>query len=166
MSSVHQNLGWVRCDDCSLFSDLPAQSHILRRRTYNSTTTTDFLQAGFWYRPFHSPLCYLEMATDNTGGAGSYAGNSIKWVHCGEAEDGAERPRISEDEYIDDARFITLNRRIENMASWVGQPSVKGSTEGMRMALLTLTAMGLQYVFVPSLRVLELTSPVQSYVGN
>jgi hypothetical protein len=106
------------------------------------------------------------MATDDAGGAGSYAGHSIKWARGDEAEDRAERGRISEDEYREDSRFIPLNRRRENMASWVGQPSVKGSTEGMRMALLTLTAMGLQYIFISPLLVLELTSPVQSYLGN
>lgn len=33
-----------------------------------------------------------------------------------------------------------------DMASWVGQPAIKGSTESMRMALLTLSLIGLQYV--------------------
>ena len=32
-----------------------------------------------------------------------------------------------------------------DMASWVGQPAIKGSTESMRMALLTLSLIGLQY---------------------
>jgi hypothetical protein len=32
----------------------------------------------------------------------------------------------------------------EDMASWAGQPSIKGSTESMRMALLTLSLVGLQ----------------------
>jgi hypothetical protein len=34
----------------------------------------------------------------------------------------------------------------EEMASWSGQPHVKGSTETMRMALLTFSLVGLQYV--------------------
>jgi hypothetical protein len=32
----------------------------------------------------------------------------------------------------------------EEMASWSGQPHVKGSTETMRMALLTFSLVGLQ----------------------
>ena len=31
-------------------------------------------------------------------------------------------------------------------ASWVGTPSIKGSTESVRMALLTFSLIGLQYV--------------------
>lgn len=38
------------------------------------------------------------------------------------------------------------DRGVEEMASWSGQPSVKGSTEAMRMALLTFSMAGLQYV--------------------
>ncbi|PQE31203.1 sucrose transporter protein [Rutstroemia sp. NJR-2017a WRK4] len=33
-----------------------------------------------------------------------------------------------------------------NMASWSGQPAIKGSTEQMRMALLTFSLVGLQFV--------------------
>lgn len=36
--------------------------------------------------------------------------------------------------------------KAEDMASWAGQPAIKGSTESMRMALLTLSLIGLQYV--------------------
>jgi hypothetical protein len=36
----------------------------------------------------------------------------------------------------------------EEMASWSGQPHVKGSTETMRMALLTFSLVGLQYVYL------------------
>jgi hypothetical protein len=32
----------------------------------------------------------------------------------------------------------------EDMASWAGQPSIKGSTETMRMMLLTFSLIGLQ----------------------
>jgi hypothetical protein len=38
--------------------------------------------------------------------------------------------------------------RIAKMASWAGQPSVKGSTESMRMALLTFSLVGIQYVYL------------------
>lgn len=37
-----------------------------------------------------------------------------------------------------------------DMASWVGQPAIKGSTESMRMALLTLSLIGLQYAPSPN----------------
>lgn len=78
---------------------------------------------------------------------GSYLFNSTNSSHGDEAEDRAERYRISEDGDTEELKFTTSTRRNrDNMASWAGQPSVKGSTEGVRMALLTLTAMGLQYV--------------------
>lgn len=32
----------------------------------------------------------------------------------------------------------------EDMASWAGQPSIKGSSESMRMALLTMSLIGIQ----------------------
>lgn len=32
----------------------------------------------------------------------------------------------------------------KDMASWAGQPSIKGSTESMRMALLTMSLIGIQ----------------------
>lgn len=35
-----------------------------------------------------------------------------------------------------------------DMASWAGQPSVKGSSETMRMMLLTFSLVGLQYVYL------------------
>jgi hypothetical protein len=79
------------------------------------------------------------MQTDDIKGARRSRGD--------EAEDGAERGRTSsEDGYAIELKSIS-SRSIsrDKMASWVGQPSVKGSTEGVRMGLLTLTAMGLQY---------------------
>lgn len=35
---------------------------------------------------------------------------------------------------------------IGNMASWAGTPVIKGSTESVRMMLLTFSLIGLQYV--------------------
>lgn len=32
----------------------------------------------------------------------------------------------------------------KDMASWAGRPSIKGSTESMRMALLTISLIGIQ----------------------
>jgi hypothetical protein len=37
-----------------------------------------------------------------------------------------------------------------NVAQWTGTPSVKGSTESMRMALLTASLIGLQYAPSPA----------------
>lgn len=53
-------------------------------------------------------------------------------------EEDRERRRRSDIEVTD-----------EDMASWVGQPAIKGSTESMRMALLTLSLIGLQYALLP-----------------
>lgn len=33
-----------------------------------------------------------------------------------------------------------------NMASWAGQPAIKGSSEGVRMVLLTFVTIGITYV--------------------
>ncbi|KFY19004.1 hypothetical protein V493_08203 [Pseudogymnoascus sp. VKM F-4281 (FW-2241)] len=35
----------------------------------------------------------------------------------------------------------------KDMASWAGQPSIKGSTESMRMALLTISLIGIQFTW-------------------
>lgn len=65
--------------------------------------------------------------------------------------------RDHEDEH-DERQTHTAGEHIEgrdiedteaDMASWVGQPAIKGSTESMRMALLTLSLIGLQYVSLP-----------------
>ena len=96
------------------------------------------------------------MATDDSSGAESFLVNSSKYSRGDEAEDRAERDSISEDGDTEESKFIrasTANR--ENMASWAGQPSIKGSTESVRMALLTLTAMGLQYAASFRLRLFE-----------
>lgn len=50
-----------------------------------------------------------------------------------------------------DSEFGKRTESAANMASWVGRPSVKGSTETMRMALLTFSLVGLQYGFYISL---------------
>lgn len=87
------------------------------------------------------------MTADDTGGADSYLSNSSRCSRGDEAEDRAERGRTSEDGDTDETIFITASWTSRaNMASWAGKPSIKGSTESVRMALLTLTAMGLQYV--------------------
>ena len=41
---------------------------------------------------------------------------------------------------------VKIAEEDEDMAQWAGKPSVKGSTESMRMALLTFSLIGLQYV--------------------
>lgn len=42
------------------------------------------------------------------------------------------------------ARFNAVTMRA---ASWTGTPAIKGRTESTRMALLTFSLIGLQYVF-------------------
>jgi hypothetical protein len=42
----------------------------------------------------------------------------------------------------------SCTERTAEMASWAGQPSVKGSTESMRMALLTFSLVGIQCVYL------------------
>ena len=37
-------------------------------------------------------------------------------------------------------------KKMPQAARWVGSPSIKGKTESMRMALLTFSLLGLQYV--------------------
>ena len=39
-----------------------------------------------------------------------------------------------------------IGARTSALAQWSGTPSIKGSSESMRMALLTLSLVGLQYV--------------------
>jgi hypothetical protein len=46
------------------------------------------------------------------------------------------------DRYKEQGRI--LRARLEDMASWAGQPAIKGSSESMRMALLTFSIIGLQ----------------------
>lgn len=38
----------------------------------------------------------------------------------------------------------------DTMSSWSGQPAIKGSSESMRMALLTFSMIGLQYGYLIS----------------
>lgn len=78
-----------------------------------------------------------------------------------EAEHEANRDRSielrdhEEDEHYDPAPHVGregINRRNiqeeeADMASWVGQPAIKGSTDSMRMALLTLSLIGLQFTW-------------------
>lgn len=89
------------------------------------------------------------MPTNISGAADSYSPNSTG-SRGHEAERRAEGGPILEDEDTDteESRFLDAEK-IGDMASWTGQPSVKGSTETMRMALLTLSAMGLQFVRPP-----------------
>ena len=68
-----------------------------------------------------------------------------------EAERTAERIVFqfdSEDEvdrYKEDQRQrFSARRGLADMASWSGKPAVKGSTEAMRMALLTFSIIGIQ----------------------
>jgi hypothetical protein len=75
-----------------------------------------------------------------------HAADSTIAKHCHEAVE----------PYFDDCDLKTLafvggneTRTLlpQEMASWVGRPSVKGSTETTRMMLLTFSLVGLQYVY-------------------
>jgi solute carrier family 45 protein 1/2/4 len=57
----------------------------------------------------------------------------------------------AEEESLDNSRADNYDSQEEfeskaSMASWSGQPAIKGSTEQMRMALLTFSLVGLQFV--------------------
>lgn len=53
------------------------------------------------------------------------------------------------DRYAEERRRPRVGDRgsFADMASWAGQPAIKGSSETMRMALLTFSLIGVQYVF-------------------
>lgn len=52
----------------------------------------------------------------------------------------------SDEIFTEKSIFLSAERGVADMASWSGQPTIKGSTEAMRMALLTFSLAGLQYV--------------------
>lgn len=62
------------------------------------------------------------------------------------AADGNDNFIISTPRRRSHSRGRSGYRELREMAQWSGQPSVKGSTEAMRMALLTFSMAGLQYV--------------------
>lgn len=70
-----------------------------------------------------------------------------------ELRDHEEDDDFEPDEHREEDRERRRGSGIEvtdaDMASWVGQPAIKGSTESMRMALLTLSLIGLQYALLP-----------------
>ncbi|TVY28910.1 General alpha-glucoside permease [Lachnellula hyalina] len=53
------------------------------------------------------------------------------------------------DDFEDDLKYLTSGDELTraDMASWTGQPHVKGSTEAMRMVLLTFSLVGLQFTW-------------------
>ena len=67
-----------------------------------------------------------------------------------ELRDHEENDDFEPDEHRAEDRERRRGSGIEDtdsdMASWVGQPAIKGSTESVRMALLTLSLIGLQCV--------------------
>lgn len=52
--------------------------------------------------------------------------------------------QADEDEDEDEDQAKVEEQDDDMAASWAGQPSIKGSTESMRMALLTFSLIGLQ----------------------
>lgn len=60
-------------------------------------------------------------------------------------EGGDKEDTDDEDEDIEAGELEDLDP--EDMASWVGQPHIRGSSESVRMALLTLSLVGLQFTW-------------------
>lgn len=69
-------------------------------------------------------------------------------------EEGGERTRAKEEEVEEEeddrSEFGEVEELEDNTemgaASWAGTPTIRGSSESMRMALLTVSLVGLQYV--------------------
>jgi solute carrier family 45 protein 1/2/4 len=62
---------------------------------------------------------------------------------------GAEESWVQDLDYLatgDEDEALVLEDDPANMSSWTGQPSVKGSSEVMRMMLLTFSSVGMTYV--------------------
>lgn len=71
------------------------------------------------------------------------------WLKAGQAEDRAERLHVDtyNINYLNYFGGDTPSLEVKSaadMASWAGQPHIKGSSESMRMALLTTSLIGLQ----------------------
>ena len=83
------------------------------------------------------------MATNEDDAAGYFSSATGR-----EAEHAAEGLNFQDETDEEESKYISRRsiRRVDEMASWAGQPSVKGSTDTMRMALLTFSAVGLQCV--------------------
>lgn len=56
----------------------------------------------------------------------------------------AEETHHEEGEVKAEEENAQIERDDDDMALWAGQPSIKGSTESIRMALLTFSLIGLQ----------------------
>ncbi|RDW85079.1 MFS general substrate transporter-36 [Coleophoma cylindrospora] len=78
------------------------------------------------------------------------------WVSAGQAEDTAESLHLdtyyitysnNPSEEDDRPNLEALVCSAEEMASWAGQPHIKGSSESVRMALLTTSLIGLQFTW-------------------
>lgn len=74
--------------------------------------------------------------------ASEYSADEDEDVYYGERRDHVNHP-----EHGHSHLFFGVGRTPETMASWSGQPSVKGSTETSRMMLLTSASMGIAWVF-------------------
>jgi hypothetical protein len=68
-----------------------------------------------------------------------------------ESWSGAEDWEEQDDTATDD-EFLVLEEDPAEMSSWAGQPSVKGSSEVMRMMLLTFSSVGITSVLRPIYR--------------
>jgi len=102
----------------------------------------------YWYEPpLLNPIFAMEKPTNNAGIGSPFPEFS---THCHEATGkAADSLSTSSDdiELLKERRRI-FRARLGDMAQWAGQPAIQGSTESMRMALLTFSIIGIQYVLV------------------
>lgn len=57
----------------------------------------------------------------------------------------------SERDSADSYSYIRRGRNLPNMATWSGQPAIRGNSEAMRMILLSFVTIGITYVYPASL---------------
>lgn len=110
------------------------------------------------------------MATANLGDAADCDQfNNREWIRARGPDVQGPGGHIKESPFLgEEDRSVNVDDEgPEKMASWQGQPAVKGSTESMRMALLTFSLVGIQFV-LPVLLAMgtKLTLWQQVYLGN
>jgi hypothetical protein len=68
--------------------------------------------------------------------------------YSGDIDDDNEFDRESETKLEDDSEedALVLDSDPIEMATWAGQPSIRGSSEAVRMILLTFASIGITYV--------------------
>jgi hypothetical protein len=86
----------------------------------------------------------MEKSIDNVGVGDPYSGLNRGHEAERTADDSSFDSSSDDgiDSYKEQGRIFTA--RLEDMAQWAGQPTIKGSRESMRMALLTFSIIGIQ----------------------